>query len=82
MAEPGPPNTLTDDTTPPAVPPARTKDDVALELMKFIATATGYGKAGGGSAGFSGKPATHSPEEHASALLDLFARCRKVLGQG
>jgi hypothetical protein len=82
MAEPAPPNTSTDDTTPPAAPPARSKDDVALDLLKFIATATGYGKAGSGSAGFSGKPATHSPEEHATALLELFARCREVVGRG
>jgi len=57
----------------------RSKDDVALELMKFIAVTTGYGKASQGSAGFSGKPSTRSPEEHADALLELFNRCRKVV---
>jgi hypothetical protein len=68
----------------PAAAPAaggRTKDDVALELMKFIAVTTGYGKASGSSAGFSGKPVTRSAEEQADALIDLFERCRKVLGQ-
>jgi hypothetical protein len=60
----------------------RSKDDVALELMKFIAVTTGYGKASQGSAGFSGKPATRSPEEHADALLELFNRCRKVVKEG
>jgi len=31
------------------------------------------------SAGFSGKPSAHSPEEHADALLELFERCRRVV---
>jgi hypothetical protein len=57
----------------------RSKDEVALELMKFIAVNTGYGKSTQGSTGFSGKPATRSAEEHAEALLELFNRCRKVV---
>lgn len=64
-----------DKTTPP---PARTKDEVALELMKFVATTTGYGK-GNAAVGFTGK-ATRTPEEYADALLELFERCRKVVG--
>ena len=60
----------------------RSKDEVALELMKFIAVTTGYGKATQGSAGFSGKPSARSAEEHAEALLDLFNRCRKVVKEG
>jgi hypothetical protein len=63
--------------TPPA-PPARTKDEIALELMKFIAVTTGCGK-GNTAAGFSGKPASRSAEEYAEALLDLFERCRAVV---
>ena len=54
-----------------------TKDQVALELMKFIAEVTGYGK-GGPTAGFAGKPAK-SPEEYADALLQLYERCRTVV---
>ena len=64
--------------TQPA-PPSRSKDEVALELMKFIAVSTGYGK-GTGSTGFSGK-AGRTPEEYADALLELFDRCRKVVGK-
>ncbi len=78
MAEPGPPNTAVPETPAPAAPP-RSGDEVALELMKFIAVTTGYGRASQSSAGFSGKPVTRSPEEHAEALLDLFERCRKVV---
>ncbi|HUI56168.1 MAG TPA: hypothetical protein VLY04_14430 [Bryobacteraceae bacterium] len=58
---------------------ARSADEVALELMKFIAVTTGYGKASQASTGFSGKPQTRSAEEHAEALLELFERCRKVV---
>jgi hypothetical protein len=62
-------------------PGVRGKDDVALELMKFIAVATGYGKGAQSAAGFSGKPSTHSPEEHADALLELFERCRRAVNK-
>jgi len=52
---------------------------VALDLMKFIAVATGYGKASQSSTGFSAKAGTRSAEEHAEALLELFERCRRVV---
>ncbi len=65
--------------TPPGAP--RGKDEVALELMKFIAINTGYGKAAHSGAGFSAKPAVRSPEEHAEALLELYERCRRVLSK-
>jgi len=59
----------------------RTKDEVALELMRFITLQTGYGKAPQSSAGFSGKPGVRSAEEHAEALIELFQRCRQVVNQ-
>ena len=55
----------------------RSRDEVALEMMKFIAITTGYGK-GTGAAGFTGKT-TKTPEEYTDALLQLFERCRGVL---
>ena len=54
-----------------------TRDEVALELMKFIAVTTGYGK-GGAAAGFAGKTSKTS-EEYADSLLELFERCRSVV---
>ena len=60
--------------------PGRSKDEVALDLMKFITVTTGYGKGAVSSAGFSGKP-TKSSEEYADALLQLFERCRAVLAK-
>ena len=78
MAEP---ETSTSGTTDSAAVPdgARSQDQVALDLMKFVALTTGYGKAAQSSAGFSGKPVARSAEEHAEALLDLFERCRRVV---
>lgn len=52
-------------------------DEVALELMKFIAVTTGYGK-GASNAGFAGKT-PRSSEEYADALLELFDRCRAAV---
>jgi len=71
----------TQETVAPPAPPARTKDEIALELTKFIAAATGYGKGNASAAGFSGKPSTRSAEEHAEALLELFERCRTVVNK-
>ena len=71
----------TPDNAPPSGP-ARSHDEVALELMKFIAVSTGYGRASQSAAGFSGKPTARSTEEHAEALLELFERCRRVVKKG
>ncbi len=71
----------TQEAVAPPTPPARTKDEIALELTKFIAATTGYGKGGTTGTGFSGKPATRSAEEYADALLELFERCRTVVNR-
>ncbi len=68
---------MTHETTNGLFPP-RSKDEIALELMKFIAVTTGYGKAAP-AAGYTGKP-PRSAEEYAEALLELFQRCRALLG--
>jgi hypothetical protein len=51
---------------------ARRNEDIALEMMKFIAMTTGYGKTPG--AGFQGG-AVSKPEDYATHLLDLYGRC-------
>jgi hypothetical protein len=79
MAETGIPTGAPE--TAPAQAGARSADEVALELTKFIAVTTGYGKGSQSSAGFSGKNVTRSAEEQAEALLDLFARCRRAVKQ-
>ena len=78
MAEPGPPTDIAAEAAA-AAGPARSADEVALELMKFIAISTGYGRSPQSSTGFSGKPVTRSVEEQADALLELFERCRRTV---
>ena len=59
---------------------AKNRDEIALELMKFIAVTTGYGKGNTTNAGFSGKPSKAS-EEYAESLIELFERCRAVVAK-
>ncbi|MGA2711690.1 MAG: hypothetical protein ABSG41_01185 [Bryobacteraceae bacterium] len=59
---------------------AKNRDEIALELMKFIAVTTGVGKGSNPAAGFSGKPAK-SAEEYAESLIQLFERCREVVAK-
>jgi len=68
------------DEKEPTARPGQSKDEVALELMRFVATTTGFGRTGTG-AGFSGK-SPKTPEEQVEALLQLYERCRTVVGQG
>ena len=57
---------------------ARRNEDIALDLMKFIAATTGVGKVGIATAGFTGTPAP-KPEDYATTLLDLYTRCLKTV---
>lgn len=61
---------------------ARRNEDIALDLLKFIAGTTGIGRAAAPSTGFSGSPAP-KPEEHVNQLLELYGRCLKAVeGKG
>ena len=55
------------------------KDEIALELMRFIANTTGYGKSSSG-AGFGGK-APKTADDQVDALLQLYDRCRAAVGK-
>ena len=68
-------------TIPPTHFGARRTEDIALDLMKFIALTSSYGKLQSG-AGFSGKATTRSGEEYAESLLQLYQRCREVVEKG
>jgi len=59
---------------------SRRNEDIALDLMKFIAMTTSYGKTSGtaGGLGFQGGPAT-KPDEYAYHLLDLYGKCLKAV---
>lgn len=61
---------------------ARSNEDIALDLLKFVAGSTGYGRPAVPSTGFSGTTAP-KPEEQVNQLLDLFGRCLNVVnGKG
>ena len=59
----------------------RRNEDIALDLMKFIAMTTSYGKTAGGSGGlgFQGGGAAPKPEEYADQLLGLYGKCLKAV---
>lgn len=59
----------------------RRNEDIALDLMKFIAMTTGYGKtASAGGVGFSGGGAAAKPEDYAAHLLELYGKCLGAVG--
>ncbi|HVO79974.1 MAG TPA: hypothetical protein VMT28_04550 [Terriglobales bacterium] len=58
---------------------ARRNEDIALDLMKFIAMTTGYGRTSSSGVGFQGSGAAAKPEEYANHLLELYARCLEVV---
>jgi hypothetical protein len=57
---------------------ARRNEDIALDLLKFVAGTTGVGKVATPSTGFAGTAAT-KPEEHVTELLELYSRCLRAV---
>jgi len=57
---------------------ARKNEDIALDLLKFVAGTAGVGRPAAPSTGFSGTSAT-KPEEHVTQLLELYTRCLKAV---
>jgi hypothetical protein len=61
---------------------ARRNEDIALDLLKFVAATAGVGRPVTPSTGFSGAPGPKT-EEHVTPLLDLYSRCLKAVeGKG
>jgi hypothetical protein len=58
---------------------SRRSEDIALDLMKFIAMTTSYGKTSGTGLGFQGSGAADKPEEYAAHLLELYGKCLKAV---
>jgi len=52
----------------------RRNEDIALDMMKFIAVTTGYGKSSTSGAGFQGETASRA-EDYAKHLLELYGQC-------
>jgi len=60
---------------------SRRNEDIALDLMKFVALTTGYGKTEAHGAGFQGS-IPNKAEDHAAHLLVLYARCLAAVQTG
>jgi hypothetical protein len=61
---------------------ARRNEDIALDLLKFVAATVGVGRPAAPSTGFTGTAAA-KPEEHVTQLLELYSRCLKAVeGKG
>ena len=54
---------------------SRRNEDIALDLMKFVAMTTGYGRTTSTGVGFQGGGAAAKPEEYAGHLLELYGGC-------
>ena len=57
---------------------ARRTEDIALDLLKFVASQANVSKTTGSTTGFGVTPAT-KPEDQVTHLLDLYARCRQAV---
>jgi hypothetical protein len=58
---------------------ARRNEDIALDLMKFVAMTTGYGRTTSSGVGFQGTGSASKPDEYAAHLLELYAKCRAAV---
>ena len=61
--------------TPALAMGSRRNEDIALDLMKFIAMTTGYGRTSTSGVGFQGSGAAAKPEDYAAHLLELYGKC-------
>lgn len=53
----------------------RRNEDIALDLMKFVAMTTGYGRTTSSGVGFQGSGSAAKPEDYADKLLELYGKC-------
>ena len=53
----------------------RRSEDIALDLLKFVAANTNLGSKGASSTGF-GPPSAVKPEDQVTQLFELYTRCR------
>ena len=57
---------------------ARRTEDIALDLLKFIAPHANVGRGAAATSGF-GPPSTLKSEDQIAQLLELYARCREAV---
>ena len=59
---------------------SRRNEDIALDLMKFVAMTTGYGRTTSSGVGFQGTGSASKPDEYAAQLLELYGKCLAAVG--
>ena len=57
-----------------SAPGTRRDQDIALDMMKFIAVTTGYGRTSAPAAGFQSGSESKA-DDYARHLLDLYGQC-------
>ena len=63
----------------PAIPTgARRNEDIALDLLKFVAASAGVGRASTPATGFVAG-SNPKPEDQVTQLLELYARCLRAV---
>lgn len=58
---------------------ARRSEDIALDLLKFVASHTNVGSKSASSTPGFGPSSTAKPEDQITQILDLYARCREAV---
>jgi hypothetical protein len=56
----------------------RRSEDIALDLLKFVAAHTNLGSKTASSTGF-GLPSAPKPEDQVAQIFDLYTRCREAV---
>lgn len=59
----------------------RRNEDIALDLMKFVAMTTGYGRTTLSGVGFQGTGSAAKPEDYAEKLLELYGKCLSAVAK-
>ena len=58
---------------------ARRTEDIALDLLKFVAGHANLGRTAASSTPGFGLPSSTKPEDQVTALLELYGRCREAV---
>lgn len=63
---------------PIAMTGSRRNEDIALDLLKFVAAYTDFAKTAGGGVGFQ-TPGSGKGSDQVDRLLELYSRCLKAV---
>jgi hypothetical protein len=69
------------DEVPSFTAGSRRNEDIALDLMKFLAMTTGYGRTTSTGVGFQGTGSAAKPEDYAAHLLELYGKCLSAVAK-